>query len=307
MVSNKVYRTSEIDFSLQDTAVMPLPRKVLMCRPTYFEVIDVKNVHMESQTGKVDKHAAMQEWEGLKSAYEELVKTQLLDNVWVIEGAPGCEDMVFAANQSFPWLTEEGRKVVVMSKMFHESRKREVPYFEDFYKVQGYEIIHLHKTSNFEGMGDTIPHPGKRLLYGGYGHRSTQNAYEELTTVLKVPVVALQLPDPRFYHLDTCFVPLDENEVMLCREAFTEEGLSAISKLFEKVHIIPVDEASAYFSLNAHVLHDDATNRKVAFLHPGSKETVKLLRSLQFEVHEISTHEFMKSGGSVFCMKMMMF
>jgi N-dimethylarginine dimethylaminohydrolase len=152
-------------------------------------------------------------------------------------------------------------------------------------------------------MGDVIPHPGKKLLYGGYGHRTGIEAYHELAQMLDTPIVALELPNSKFYHLDTCFVPLSSTSVMLCREAFTETGLQIIGQLFAKVHVVPEDEAVASFSLNAHAF--TAHGHKIAILQKGSVVTKQILSDEGFEVYEIETGEFMKSGGSVFCMKMM--
>lgn len=307
MIRNKVYQAGEIDFGIGDIADREDPRKVLMCHPEYFEVLDVKNIHMKEQGGKVNKRLAIDQWEALKMQYHKLVTRRLLEEVLVIPGTPGCEDMVFAANQSFPWLSSEGEKVVVISNMYHESRKKEVQAFETFYQMQGYRILHLTGASFFEGMGDAIPHPSKRLLYGGYGHRSGKNAYEEICELLAVPVVSLELRDERFYHLDTCFVPMDQHTALICKEAFTEEGINAIGKLFNRVIDIPADEASNFFSLNAHVVANKKSPIKVAILQKGSVATASSLADFGFEVIETDTSEYMKSGGSVFCMKMMMY
>ncbi|HEY8402865.1 MAG TPA: arginine deiminase-related protein, partial [Cytophagaceae bacterium] len=231
----------------------------------------------------------------------------VLEAVLEIKGVEGCEDMVFAANQTFPWVTRQGEKVVVMSKMRHASRQKEVPHFEKFFQELGYRPIHLNRTDLFEGMGDTIPHYGKWLLYGGFGHRSKKEAYEEIAELLQVPVVALELVDERFYHLDTCFVPVNENTIMICKEAFSADGLACIKKLFNKVIEIPVEEASDFFSLNAHLINDKASGKKVAILQKGSKRTIEVLKDAGYQVEEVDTSEYIKSGGSVFCMKMMLY
>ena len=66
---------------------------------------------------------------------------------------------------------------------------------------------------------------------------------------------------------------------------------------------IPEYEAEKYFSLNAHAF--DAHGTKTAILQKGSAITVDVLKQEGYNVVEIETGEFMKSGGSVFCMKMM--
>jgi N-dimethylarginine dimethylaminohydrolase len=294
---------NNISFSINDIKDRTDPTRLLMCSPDYFDIVDVKNVHMQGHIGNTDKAQVNAQWQSLKDAYDALLTNKVLDEVSVIPGAPGCEDMVFCANQTLPWKMEDGSEVVVMSRMRHESRQREVPYFEEFFKNKGFKPLHFNNVKMFEGMGDVIPHPGKRLLYGGYGHRTTAEAYDELATMLQTPVVALELINPKFYHLDTCFVPLSKDSVMLCREAFTEDGLAMIRQLFTKVYYIPEYEAEKYFSLNAHAF--DAHGTKTAILQKGSAITVDVLKQEGYNVVEIETGEFMKSGGSVFCMKMM--
>lgn len=294
---------NNISFSINDIKDRTDPTRVLMCSPDYFDIVDVKNVHMQGHIGNTDKAQVNAQWQSLKDAYDALLTNKVLDEVSVIPGAKDCEDMVFCANQTLPWKMEDGSEVVVMSRMRHESRQREVPYFEDFFKNKGFKPLHFNNVKMFEGMGDVIPHPGKRLLYGGYGHRTTAEAYDELATMLQTPVVALELINPKFYHLDTCFVPLSKDGVMLCKEAFTEEGLAMIRQLFTKVYYIPEYEAEKYFSLNAHAF--DAHGTKTAILQKGSAITVDVLKQEGYNVVEIETGEFMKSGGSVFCMKMM--
>ncbi len=299
----KVYKTSTFSFNISDIPGREEPQNVLMSSPEYFDIIDEKNVHMQGHIGNTNKEMVQQQWQALRQAYLELQKKGVLNEVSVVPGAESCEDMVFCANQSFPWVLEDGSKVVVMSRMRHASRQREVPYFESFYKDKGFKPLHFNAEVNFEGMGDVIPHPGKKLLYGGYGHRTSAEAYEELAQMLQVPVIALELVSPKFYHLDTCFVPLSVNSVMLCREAFSEEGFAMIDKLFEKVYLIPEEEAERYFSLNVHAFESNGV--RTAILHPGSTVTKEVLQKEGFNVIEIDTSEFMKSGGSVFCMKMM--
>ena len=305
--NNLVTKASEVHLDINNIAARKEPGMVLMCSPDYFDVVDVKNPHMEGNTGKIDRNLARKQWDFLKERYSKLVKNGTLQKFLELPGSKGCEDMVFAANQSFPWITEAGEKVVIMSKMRHPSRQKEVFFFEKLYADLGYRIIHLKKTELFEGMGDAIPHPGKRLIYGGYGHRSSEEAYDEIAEILNVPIVTVKLTDARFYHLDTCFLPLDKDAVMLFPEAFTPEDLRGIKKLFKNIIEVSEDEALYGFALNAHVISDGKGGRKVALIQKGSEKTVAQLKEKGFEVIEADTSEYIKSGGSVFCMKMMVY
>ncbi len=305
--SFKVYSCFPENFNMGSVSERIEPLKVLMCMPDFFDIVDVKNIHMEGNANKLNKKLAVEQWENLKKIYLELKEVGIVEEVLTIEGVEDCEDMVFCANQTFPWVTEHGEKLVLMSKMRHESRQKEVPYFESYFEKLNYQPVHLKQTKMFEGMGDTIPHPGKRLLYGGYGHRSDLSAYTELSQQLKVSVFALELINPNFYHLDTCFVPLSDDSVMLCKEAFTHEGLALIQKCFKQLYFIPEREAIDTFCLNVHVIDNIEKQKKAAIIQKGSDFALKALKGSGYTVYEIETGEFMKSGGSVFCMKMMVY
>lgn len=277
---------------------MPAPGKVLLVKPTYFSVEYVINPHMEGNIGEVDKMAATNEWNHLKSAYEELgLHTHVLD------GARGFPDMVFCANQSLPNITADGKKQVIMSVMHAEPRKEEVPVIQKSYEESSYEIVHLDesKFKDFEGMGDALWHFKKRLIWGGYGYRSTPEVYQYISDVFKTPVIALQLVNEKFYHLDTCLCILNEDSAMIYPAAFADEGVALIRSVFKNVIEVTKYEAENLFACNA-----TCVDGKNVFIQQGCVDVNHKLKDAGFKVHEFSTYEFLKSGGSVFCMKMML-
>jgi N-dimethylarginine dimethylaminohydrolase len=275
------------------------PQKILMCPPDYFDVMDVKNAFMEGNIGKVDRAAARRQWDDLRAAFEKLGK-----EVLTIEAGKDLEDMVFAANQVLPGLDAEGQPYVLLSHMRHASRRKEVPYFRDWFAQRGYRVLELDHAEEilFEGQGDAIWHPGKQMLWGGYGHRTSLDAYREISAKLSVPIVALELHTAEFYHLDTCFCVLDEKSVLIYSEAFTPEGLKLIHRYFPRVIDVCQQDALNAFACNALALDD-----KYVVIQRGASDTVNRLRAAGFEPIEVETGEYIKSGGSVFCMKMMVY
>lgn len=288
----------ELDFDLSSLEDMPIPEKVLLVKPTYFTVEYVINPHMEGHIGDVDKLAAQNEWEHLRSAYAELGLY-----VHVVEGERGYPDMVFCANQSLPNITKEGKKEVVMSVMYADERKGEVPFIQKVYEDSSYDIVHLDdsKFSSFEGMGDAIWHHKKRLLWGGYGFRTSKEVYENISEIFDTPVIALELVNPKFYHLDTCLCILDENTALVYPKAFTEEGLQLLRSMFSNIIEASKYEAEKLFACNA-----TCPDGKNVFIQQGCVDVNHKLKEAGFKIHEFSTYEYLKSGGSVFCMKMLL-
>jgi N-dimethylarginine dimethylaminohydrolase len=299
----RCFLPGDVNFTFEELSPMQRPRNILLLTPDYFDVEEVINPYMEGHVGAVDKALARKQWDALYAIYRQLQIRGIIQEISVLEGRPKLPDMVFCANQSLPWLLLHEEKVVVMSRMKHLVRRGEVQYFRDFYLMQGYKVLEVPDYLFLEGNGDVIPHPGRRLLWAGYGHRSDFNIATYLSAQLQTPVIPLQLVGTYFYHLDTCFLPLDEQTVMLCPSAFDEESLLAIQKVFSRMIPIPEEEAVTTFALNALVLKGPLSGHAV--IQKGAKLTIQSLLDLGMEVHEVDTSEFMKSGGSVFCMKML--
>ncbi|MDZ7773017.1 MAG: arginine deiminase-related protein [Balneolaceae bacterium] len=296
-MSNVITSADQLDFSLDDIPSMPLPKRVLLVRPTYYTVEHEINPHMKGQTGKVDKMQAEDQWEILRDTYRQMeLQTE------VIEGEEGLDDMVFCANQSLPFLDAEGNKQVIMSIMKAEHRRREVPYLEQWYRRDGYEIFYLNeeKVDYYEGCGDAICHDGLRLLWGGHGFRSTLEGHRRVSELLDVPVLAVELIDDAFYHLDTCLCVLDRRTALVYPDAFTGEGMELIETVFERVIRATSYEARKLLACNA--VCPDGRN---VIIQKGCTDVNKKLRDAGYQVHEVDTSEYLKSGGSVFCMKQM--
>ncbi|MEX0720144.1 MAG: arginine deiminase-related protein [Balneolaceae bacterium] len=288
----------QLNFDISELETMPVPHKVMLVKPTYFSVEYVINPHMEGNIGEVDKLAAFNEWNHLKNAYEE----QGL-HTHVLEGVRGFPDMVFCANQSLPNITADGKKQVIMSVMHAEPRKGEVSYIQKNYEESVYEIVHLDesKFKEFEGMGDAIWHNKRRLLWGGFGYRSSPEVYHYISEIFKTPVIALQLVNEKFYHLDTCLCILNEDTAMFYPGAFSDEATALIRAVFKNVI-----EASKYEAENLFACNATSVDGKNVFIQQGCVDVNHKLKAAGFNVHEFSTYEFLKSGGSVFCMKMML-
>ena len=283
--------------SVDALPAIPRPGRVLLTTPDHFEVAYVINPHMEGNVGDVDPGRARSQWEGLRDAYRRLGL-----EVSVLGGAAGLPDMVFCANQTLPYQTPGGERGVVLSRMHAAQRKPEVEHYEAFFEGQGYEVHGLDPDlpGDFEGMGDALWHPGRYLLWGGYGYRTDRQVYDRFESALGFVVVPLKLEDPDFYHLDTCLCPLDEQTALIYPGAFDDEGIAALKAHFPRLIEAPEDEARRLFACNAH-----CPDGKHVLIQTGCTTTTRLLQAAGYDVVPVQTDEFLKSGGSVFCMKLM--
>ena len=283
--------------SIETLPPLPLPRQVLIVTPDHFDVVYVINPHMEGHLGQVDPKRARAQWEALRQTYQ-----QLGFKVHTLEGVPQLPDMVFCANQTFVGLDAAELRVCLLSRMTHASRQREVPAFARWFEAAGYQVSEAPGYLRFEGSGDAIWHPGRGLVWGGHGYRSEPGIYETVSDVFGVPVLRLRLLSDTFYHLDTCFCAIDERTVLIDPTALAPESLALVRHVFADVIECPPDEARRGMACNA-----TALGGRHVVIQQGNLRTVASLRQRGLEVHEVETGQFLKSGGSVFCLKMYVF
>ncbi len=251
-----------------------------MVPPDHYDVVDVKNPHMRADT-TIDRAKAHEQWEELRRTFSSIGLT-----VEVIPATPGFEDMVFARN---PVFTGPGRRCV-LANMRHPSRQREVPAFERWFSARGWDVVHT--TAMFEGGGDAIWHPRRDRIWMSHGFRSEPGA---LAGKFADEIVELELVDERFYHLDTCFLALDRDTVLIHPPAFADPA--PIHAHFRRVLEVDAHEAVTALACNAAAFFgtDIVIDRRAT-------KTIAQLHDLGYRVHPVDTGEFLKSGGSVYCL-----
>lgn len=270
--------------------------KVLMVKPTFFEVKYAINPHMQAKDGTlntIDDEKALEQWLSLVSEFEKIG----LD-VAIIEGGQHLPDMVFSANHALPFLN---KKAVIMGKMAHLNRAAEVPLFRKWYADNGYEIfdLELNEGESFEGMGDAIWANDPQVLFGGYGLRTSESIYHQISEKFGIQTIPLKLISEHFYHLDTCFCVLKKDTVAIVSSAFEENSLKKIHDYFKHVIEIDFHEAMDNFAANSF-----CPDEKHVILHHGSVKYMAELKKHNLIPIGVDTSEYIKAGGSVFCMKM---
>jgi N-dimethylarginine dimethylaminohydrolase len=285
-----------LDFDPRELPPRPREVRVLMADPAYFDVKYVINPFMAANVGTIDHEKACQQWMDLADTYRGLGFP-----VDVLPPVQGLPDLVFMANQTLPGQLPNGEWCAVLSYMHAPQRRGEVPHVAAWFSASKGRTITLEDPElPFEGMGDAAWWPGRRLLIGGFGVRTARRAYPLLSRIFDVPVLTLALVDPRFYHLDTCLSILDERTALFVPEAFDEQGRMLLEALFERLVPVPFDEAVGYLACNGH-----SPDGKHFIVDSGARATHKMVTDLGYRVLPVDTSEFRKSGGSVYCMKLM--
>ena len=210
-------------------------RRYLMCEPRYFVVEYAINPWMDPSV-PVDTDLAVVQWRGLLDTYRGLGH-----DVSQIEPVDGLPDMVFAANGA-----TVANNRVYGAKFLHAERAAEGPAYLNWFRAAGFETHDAQYTN--EGEGDLLV-AGSRLL-AGTGFRTDPAAHAEAGKALGLPVVTLELVDPRYYHLDTALCVLGPDEIAYFPGAFSARSQAVLRDLYPDAIIATAADA-AVLGLNA--------------------------------------------------------
>ncbi len=269
---------------------------ILMCAPDHFDVSYSINPWMDPASWAKDSETfaatARSQWRGLTEVLRQLGVT--LDLVPPVAGLP---DMVFTANGGLVL----DRKVIVPNFRCPE-RQGETAHFQAFFeqlKDRGLldDVHRLPSAVAFEGAGDCLWDSAREIFWMGYGQRSGAGAAPLVSGYFGKPVVALELVDPRFYHLDTCLRPLPGGQIVYFPAAFSASAHAEIVARAGAQNLIPVDEADATVFACNNVAFDD--HIVVSSVSAGLRTR---LEGLGYRVHETPLWAFHRSGGSALCL-----
>jgi N-dimethylarginine dimethylaminohydrolase len=261
----------------------------LMCEPKFFEVRYVINPWMEGNLGNVNKALAQQQWQNLYDIIAGLASVSL------IEPVAGLPDMVFTANAGLVQRRASPKKQFIVSSFRYPQRQPEEKYFEEYFLSRGYAVQHLQHGTVFEGAGDAL-FDTRGTLWVGSGFRSDPRALIEIKAALDIQAGALELADPRWYHLDTAFCPLPEGQLIAYEKAFSKKSADVLKRTFGN-GIIWVSKSDARnFACNAVSVDQN-------IILPRVSADLKYALALRgFEVIETDVSEFIKAGGACKCM-----
>ena len=160
---------------------------------------------------------------------------------------PGLPDLVFTANAGLVF-----HDTFLSSRFRHEVRATRVAVLRRVVRRHtASQVEHLPENTFHEGAGDAL-FCGD-TLFAGYRTRSDATAHQWVGEKLGVRVLPLELVNPRFYHLDTCFCPLAPGEAIYFPDAFDAYGRRVLTTHVPK--LIAVAEAEAHrFGCNAVVV-----------------------------------------------------
>jgi N-dimethylarginine dimethylaminohydrolase len=255
---------------------------ILMCPPDHYGIEYEINPWMSRQR-QSDAAESCRQWDALKSILESLGA-----DVRLLTPQRGLPDLVFTANAGMIVHDQ-----VFLARFRYPPRQLETPVDEAWFSANGFKTIAVPEQWSFEGAGDAL-FCGD-TLFGGYIIRSDAGAIQWVGREAGCRAIPLQLVDPYYYHLDTCFCPLSRTEAIWYPAAFDEYAQKAVQENVA-VRIEVGQKEAARFACNAVVV-----GRHV-LMNSGCPELEASLRELGFTPHGTPLDEFMKAGGSAKCL-----
>ncbi len=264
---------------------------LLMCTPTFYDVDYVINPWMEGNVHAASKARACEQWKALHAELSTRANVQLVEPVL------GSPDMVFTANAGLKF-----DQRVALSRFQFAERQAEAALFHRWFDAAGYSVDVMPEGVSFEGEGDAlwaVDMGDKPILWAGHGFRTDLASHRLLEQWWNVEVRSLRLVDPRFYHLDTCFAPLPNGDVMYFPAAFDEASRVVLEMHYPKSRRVIVSEEDATkFACNVVCLEDELVLNQIS---SGLRSD---LEGRGFRVVETPLDEFLKAGGAAKCLVM---
>ena len=271
--------------------------RIVMCRPDNFEVSYTINPWMNPDAWDANRERlaeqAMEQWERLHRNI-----TNLGAHVDLLTPQPGVPDMVFTANAA---IVLDGKALLARFLDYERQLEEEhhVTFFEGL-KAKGLidDVATLPHGMFQEGAGDCLWDRARQMFWAGYGQRSRREACDIIADHFGKKVVALELVDSRYYHLDTCLATLATGHIVYFPPAFSSDGLDLLAhEAGGQEWLIAADEKdAAKLSVN---LVNVGTDIVMAVC---SLEFEARLEDVGFQVIRSPLPAFCLSGGAAACL-----
>ena len=261
-------------------------RSYLMCPPEHFGVLYEINTWMHTEV-RVDVDRARAQWDGLVS-----VLTSAGASVSVLDPVEGLPDLVFTANAG---LVDAPRRRFVPARFRHPERQAETPVDVAWFASAdgGWSVLELPLGVSHEGAGDALPFGS--VLLSGYRQRSDAASHAYVSSLLGCAVRSVELVDPRLYHLDLTFCPLDGRRALVAPCGWDAYGRRVVESLVPEPLVLSDDEALA-FCANSVVVGS------VVVMPSCPVRVGRQLEAWGFSVVVCDVSEFQKAGGACRCL-----
>lgn len=279
----------------------------LMCPPFTLSTDDPNNVWMHELSDKERKINKEQAFIQFMDLYNFLAGEAM---VYLLPAMGKFQDQVYTANLGLFLPHIKQKAVIVIANYKSEPRQGEDKIGKQFLEMVGYKVI--QPPAHWEGEAETKFLRGN-IYIGGYGQRSDIETYKWMGDKLGMEIILLKMEDEYLYHLDCSVFVVNEEQVMMGTEFFSEKEIGEVEKHAE---IIEVSDDDCYNGICNSVRLGNVI-MSASDIHKISKKDARY----EEEKHKVETlnkicakvgmepllfnlSEYMKSGAMLSCMIM---
>jgi N-dimethylarginine dimethylaminohydrolase len=255
----------------------------LMCPPDHYGISYEINPWMD-RINQPDLDLAREQWYNLVSNIQETGAV-----VEIVPPVPSLPDKVFMADTG---LIDQNR--FIMSRFRYPLRQPETGYAADWFRSRNYEVLEFPLGAE-ESLESSDVAPFRGCLVAGYGFRTTLSTHEALVRLVQKQVLSIKFVDPRFYHLDISFCPLDDRRAIVAPAAWSRHSCELVEKLVPEPLVLELDEAMT-FCANAIVVG------KTVIMPSCPLRVGRILERWGYMICVSPVSEFIKAGGAVHCL-----
>ena len=255
---------------------------ILMCPPEHYGISYQINPWMDTAR-QANHEMAVNQWNALRNHIEAAGA-----RVSLLQPVPGLPDLVFTANAALVF-----RDMVLLSRFRYPQRQGEEPHNRQWFVDHAVKVLESPPNCSFEGAGDAL-FCGD-TLFAGYRMRSDASGHQAIGRTLGVRVIPVELVESHYYHLDTCFCPLEKGVAIWYPPAFDQYGQQAIKSQVRRLITVSQDEAE-HFACNAVVIG------RTVITNTGCDGLHAMLSEYGYTPTSTPLDEFVKAGGSAKCL-----
>jgi phenylacetate-CoA ligase len=256
--------------------------------PCRYQVAWAINPHMS--IGSVEFSAAQRQHRAFKAQLSR-AGAEVIELPFV----HGAYDCVFSKDSAL-LLERRGVRLALLARLRHPERQIEQVARAQFFESHGFEVVCEANGPSWEG-GDLVMLPSGRAMFLGYGHRSRRETAAWLERHAGVPVVPLELRDPRLYHLDLALCVLPDGTALVCEQALTDESMHRLERTPGVCSIVSVTQADALaFGLNLVAIGDTVLAGSLV------PQVAAIVRSRRFRMVVSALDQFHLAGGGAACL-----
>lgn len=227
--------------------------------------------------------------------------------VYLLPSEGDFQDQEYVANLGI-YLPHKKEATVILANFTSQPRRGEELVGERFFEQMKYNVAMCpHK---WEGEAE-LKFLRDNIYFGGHGIRSELASYKWMEKKFDMTIVPIEITDGEIYHLDTSFLRLTENKVMMPTEAMKKSDVRAVEKYAEIINVplaVVKTGATNAVACGKHLMYASVEHLLDGYNKGTIRKAIQYVEKaagvMKLEPKAFNLHEFERSGADLGCLIM---